>query len=386
MRLARGTSATVVALCAAASVFAGCGSSDNSDTSTSASAGTSASTSAPASTAAAGSSALADAQKIVDPYLGQPSPIPVDTPLEKKPTGSVVYLNCGLPSCQAVEPALTEAAKSLSLPFSTIGSGLTAQTVSTAFSSALDKKPAGILASAASDPSYYKAQLGALKENNIGFAGLAVTNAPKYDLKTVMGAPVNETMGRVLAAYVYTQEQDKANAVLYNVPAYSFAPYLVNAFKAQFAKLCSGCTLRVVDLPLQGNVPNTVASDLQSHPDTNWAVFIDDGTYIGVPAALKKAGISGVKTMGSFPGPANLEYVKQGQETATLGISGPIIGWMATDLLAREMTGQAVPQSELDELVPSQILTKDDITFDTSQGFVGPSDYAEHFKKLWGVQ
>ncbi len=147
------------------------------------------------------------------------------------------------------------------------------------------------------------------------------------------------------------------------------------------------CSVRVVHVPIAtiGNTaPSRVVSDLQANPGTTVAVFASDETQTGLPAALSAAGLS-VKTMGASPGPTNLQYVKEGKETAALAVDLPVLAWTVVDAAAREMAGQPVTGLEARGICDYQFVTQSDITFDPSKGWTGYPDFATRFSKLWGA-
>ena len=104
----------------------------------------------------------------------------------------------------------------------------------------------------------------------------------------------------------------------------------------------------------------------------------------GLPAALQAAGIK-VETIGNSPGPTNLQYIKEGKETAGLGFDLPVLTWTLLDQAAREIAGQKLSGPEAEGLPVSEFLTQKDITFDPSKGWTGYPDFAERFAKLWGI-
>jgi len=131
--------------------------------------------------------------------------------------------------------------------------------------------------------------------------------------------------------------------------------------------------------------PNAVVSDLQSHPETT-LVFNTDGELAnGVLAALQKAGLN-TKILTTGPTPVNLQYLKEGKETAILGEDLPVLVWTVLDLTARQIIGQEPVGPEGEGIAVVQFLTSEDINFDISKGWTGYPDFAERFAKLWGVE
>jgi len=113
-------------------------------------------------------------------------------------------------------------------------------------------------------------------------------------------------------------------------------------------------------------------------------VLATDESGLGLPSAMKAAGLS-VKTIGWAPIPASLEYVKAGEETATLGVDTAVLSYELIDQAAREITGQPLSGPEAKGFTDQQFLTQSDITFNPSNGWTGYPDFAHRFAALWGV-
>ena len=59
-------------------------------------------------------------------------------------------------------------------------------------------------------------------------------------------------------------------------------------------ELCPDCKVRTTDIPITSigtKAPSDIVSDLQRNPQTNVAVFPTLAAALGLPAALKTAGI-----------------------------------------------------------------------------------------------
>lgn len=191
-----------------------------------------------------------------------------------------------------------------------------------------------------------------------------------------------------MADYVAAKFGAKSNIVFYDTPELSFTGVLRDAFGKELKNVCPGCSTRTVHVPvtsLGNRAPSQVVSDLQAHPSTTVAVFGTDEVELGLPAALKTAGLS-VKTLGYNPAPANLAYIKQGKETAALSADLPVSAWTLLDQAVREIIGQKLVGDESKGLGDVQFLTQKDITFNPSKGWAGYPDFAKRFATLWGVK
>ena len=99
---------------------------------------------------------------------------------------------------------------------------------------------------------------------------------------------------------------------------------------------------------------------------------------------FQAAGIE-IETLGFAPTPTNLQYLKEGKETAGLADDIAVAAWSQLDQAARELTGQKLTGPEAKAANVLQFLTQKDITFDPSKGWSGYPEFAERFAKLWGA-
>jgi ribose transport system substrate-binding protein len=361
--------------------LAGCGGATTSSSSTGGSTAAAATATDPAGSGAGSTAALA-------PYVGHPSAFPVVDKLAKDPRGSTVaYMDCGLPYCALFYKLMTPAANALGIKLDRIEAGKAANTVNAAFDTVIAQKPAAVIVT--SIPiQLWANKLKQLQAENVHVVTTGVTGMAPYGVPAPQAAePIAGLAGKLIADYVATKFGADTSIVVYTVPELTFTEVIASAFKAQLPAVCAGCTVRTVPIPVASigsTAPNTVVSDLQSHPGTNLAVLATDESGLGLPSAMKAAGLS-VKTIGWAPIPASLEYVKAGEETATLGVDTAVLSYELIDQAAREITGQPLSGAEAKGFTDQQFLTQSDITFNPSDGWTGYPDFAHRFAALWGV-
>jgi ribose transport system substrate-binding protein len=105
---------------------------------------------------------------------------------------------------------------------------------------------------------------------------------------------------------------------------------------------------------------------------------------VGVVSALKAAGLfNGRVIFGATPTVANLKAVKDGQETAWVGLPSAMSGWYVIDAMLRYSEGMSL-QPNLDSSLPAQLLTASNIQ-STDKNYDGPANYPDTFKTLWKV-
>ena len=376
-RLARRTVLLFACLALAVGIAA-CGSDDDSssnNTSTSSSGGS-------------GADNKAAAEAVVKPYIGQPSPFPVTEPLKSVKKGATVaFMDCGTSICGLFWQFLEPAAKTMGVKVTRYKAGQAANTVTGAFDSAFAAKPdavivAGIAIELWANP------LKKFQDADIPVVTTGVLGTEKYGIKAAQAAETASLQeGKLMANYTAAKFSDAKKIAVYDVPELTFTRLVVDGYKKDLAKVCSDCSVRVTHIPVATmgtTAPQRVVSDLQKNSDTDLAVFAIDEIEAGLPAALQAAGIK-VKTLGNSPSPTQLQYLKEGKETAGLAVDLPVLGWTLLDQAARQMVGQELTGDEAKGISPLQFLTQKDITFDPSKGWTGYPDFAQRFAKLWGV-
>jgi ribose transport system substrate-binding protein len=372
--------AALVTALAATGAIAACGSDNKSSSS-------SASTSSATTNTAAAADGQAAAKAAIAPYIGKPGKFPVTEPLSKSPKGKkIAYMDCGTPICALFWTLLQPAGKTMGVEISRVKAGSSAATVDSAFSSVVAKKPDAVIVTAI-DISLWQNHLKELQAAKIPVVTTGVTGVADKGVDAPQAAETaSELEGKLMADYAATNMKGKKVA-LYKVPELPFTAIVASAFTQEIEKVCPDCSVRQVEISLTtiGNsAPQKVVSDLQSHPDTQIAAFAIDEAQTGLPAALKTAGIK-VQTLGNSPGPTNLQYIKDGQETAALGVDLPVLIWTTLDIAARKIGGQALKGDEAKGISPVQFLRKQDIVFDPSKGWTGYPDFGKRFGKLWSA-
>jgi ribose transport system substrate-binding protein len=335
-----------------------------------------------------GSADVAAAQAAIEPYVGKPSPFPVTEPLEKVPTGAkIAFMDCGTPICALFWDIIQPAGQTMGVDISRIDAGTAADTVNSAFDQVIQEKPDGVIVTAIA-PQLWENRVPELDDAGISIVTTGIIGAGALGVEAPQAAePDQERNGALMADYIVANFGEDSNIALYTVPELSFTAIVADSFNAELEKVCPDCAVREVQIPVAtiGNTaPNQVVSDLQANPDTTVAAFAIDEVQGGLPAALQTAGID-VETIGLSPAPTQLQYLKDGQETAALGFDLPVLTWTLVDQMAREITGQPLSGNEAKGLGVIQFLTQEDITFDPSMGWTGYPDFAERFAQLWGV-
>lgn len=329
---------------------------------------------------------VAAAKAGLKPFLDAPSEFPVTEPLAKLPTGAkIAVMDCGSPICSLFADLAVAPAKALGMTTTRIEAGTTADGVASAFDTVLSGDFDGVFVPAIA-PSLWARQLDELNAAKIPVVTSGIIGIDPAKIVAAGAAePSSYSSGVLMADWVVAQDGDKTNAVFYTTPELSFSATINKGFLAEMGKVCKGCTVRTVDIPVAqfgSGAPQIVVDDLEANPDTTTAAFAVGEQSIGLPSALKAADLK-VKTLLNSPDPSVLAGIKDGSYTAGIGVDLAVLTWTMIDSLARGITGQAVGQAVKDDDLVRQVLTADNLPADVKQGWTGYPDFAARFTKLW---
>jgi ribose transport system substrate-binding protein len=156
--------------------------------------------------------------------------------------------------------------------------------------------------------------------------------------------------------------------------------------KSVIAQDCPKCKLTSLNSSLakieSGAVISAIVSALQKDRSIKY-VLASNGPFInGLEAAMKAAGITGVKIAGGSPSITNEQNLLNGTEAAWTGQNYAYNGWQVVDSAARHLEG--MPISPDAGGAPQQLLTKDNVGTPSDQ-MNEPANYPDQFKALWKV-
>jgi ribose transport system substrate-binding protein len=384
----RRTAWRVTAACVSAAAVLSAAACSSSGSSSASSSGSSSSSPDTSSSGSAQGANVAAAQAALVPYTGHPSAFPVTEPLaEKLPAGKkFVYLQCGTPFCALAGMSIQQAVGAIGGKFTKLNAGTTASSAQAAASSALALKPDVVFMTV--DPSLFGDGLKELSAAGVKVVSISIAKdaAPYGVTFNYIGAREVDNDGKLLADWVIAHNGAKANTVFYGLPAFDFSNPMQQAFVNEMKANCPSCTERTVPIDastIGTTAPSTIVADLQAHPTTNVAVFVSLQIAQGLPAAMSAAGLKGITTVGRGPTPGNLQDIKTGALTAGLAIDAPVSTWTAVDSAARLMEGAQPTASEKAGDLDEEFLGQQDITFNTTDGWIGYPDFTQRYATLW---
>ncbi|HVW47499.1 MAG TPA: substrate-binding domain-containing protein [Solirubrobacterales bacterium] len=349
------------------------------------------------STGSGEESTTGTAQALVPkPPTTPPTTLSITKPLSKKPEEgkTVAMVTSMLPATQYYTEQTVLAAKVLGwtvdeFPYK---EGEEAK----ALSSALNTNPDYLIGTNLLKQAV-KAQLSQAREKGIPFlnlGGLPEDNAPSEGYYVINGDPTGQA--QQLADWAINDSGGKANIAFFTIPALPYVAQAGEAVAARISEKCPGCQFEEVELSLQqlvsGKSPTTIAASLQSHPDVTYAIVGYGDMAVGLPGALKAAGLSGkFKVMGVGANQANIAEIAKGELDAFAMVANASVGYYLIDTLARISVGDSTAVDTENTGVggaETWILDSPELAKEYAEapyGWEGPENYIEQWKALWHV-
>jgi ABC-type sugar transport system substrate-binding protein len=375
------TLAAVIAAATSALAIAACSSSSSSGTSSTGGGST--------ASATATSAGMAAAQSYEQQWLNTPTSIGITTPLTSKPAAGklLVGLDSGLGSAKVLAQYWAQAAADIGWKYKDLISGSTPATQQAAMNSAIQLNPAGILTSGIPN-STIQAQLTLAAQKGIWVNSSADTSPPSgamFDTSIASPAQLAE-WGKMVASYVVVQSGGKADIQDFQLTAFPILLDFDTAFVAAVHQWCPTCKVSTNAVPAASLGTSALTSQVTSvvtrNPSTNWLIFDLGDLEIGVDAAVKAAGLTGLHIGGLTADTPNIAGLKSGVETVWTAYSLPIVAYRQVDSMARKFEGMTPLSANL----PTQLITPQNVNslvVDSAGNYVGVTDYRTQFKKLW---
>ncbi|MFC5731206.1 MULTISPECIES: sugar ABC transporter substrate-binding protein [Nocardioides] len=333
------------------------------------------------------SSGIEKAQALYDSYIERPTQIPNKTPIDKPIPGGkkVTFISCGTPTCNLEADIIERATEKLDWSFSVIANDGTPEKTKAAWQQILREKPDGVIYSA-TPRAGFEPELQEAKDLGIHVTACCTTDPPGNGLDFVIGQPHHsKPVGQAMAAWVITNSKGSGNSVYVDISAFPILGELYKGYSGLMDDMCAACRYDRLDIPITAlgkDVTERIVGFLRSHPDTKYvALSVDGALGVGLPAALKAAGLNDIKIVGEGPDTTTLQYISSGQQEATVMFPYWEEMFSQVDALARMFSGLTL---EEETFVPTWIVTKDNLPTD-EEIFPVVEDMEEQYYKLWGV-
>lgn len=338
-------------------------------------------------TTGAGNAGLQAAQEVVAEYSERPTEIPVTTPIGKPvPAGkTVVYINCGLPTCTFQYGIVKEAAGHLGWTAKSLRTTGQPESLKEVWNQIIQLKPDGVIYSGAQREPFDQ-QLREAEELGITVAAYSIPEPPTDGIQFVAATfEDQEATPKLLAAWVADDSEGSANTVLVNLGGFPVLDYFKETFHEYYQEYCSDCEVDDLNIPLSAlgtDLTQRIVAYLRGHPDIEYVALTDNSLNSALPAALKTAGIEGIKVVGAAATPETLQQMSRGELPVMTSFPYYEILYSDIDAIARAAAGVEVLDA-LEAPLPYWYITQEN-QLSSDQAYPIVEDYQEQFKELWG--
>jgi ribose transport system substrate-binding protein len=383
---------SVLTAAAIAVSVSACGSSGRTTNSTTASNTADSSSAATASGSSASTSGLAQAQADLNAHIKAPTTIGATLPIKKPiPKGKhLVYVNCGATACTNQGNGLLAAAKVLGWTVTTIQAAPTPPSVQAAMSQALRMSPDAVV-SAGFSRALYPNQMAEMNQRHI-----AVISSTGLEPTGVAGTTFNaeppaaaSAATSLLADKTVVDMGGRGDIGVVYLTGYPLPKIYTDAYVARVKQVCPACTttsLNIQPTSIGKDAGTIIANFLRANPNVSHLMLSYDALGVGLPAAVKAAGISLPKVYSYSPDAPGIEALEQGTETAAVPQPYGEIGWMWADALARLWTGGSVTAAQT---WPGWVLWSKQYNNLPASANPYPTiiqGYQRQYEKLWGIK
>jgi ABC-type sugar transport system substrate-binding protein len=376
--------AAVVALLvlAAMAVLAGCGGGGSSG-----GGGGGTETEAETGDASAESAGLTEAKQVVEKYLQTPK-LTVTEPVGKPiPSGKTIdYVHCAPESCLEFPESFKEAGEVLGWQTKLISAGPEPGETQAAMEQAVRDHPDAVVTEAITYSIIAK-QIKELKAMGIPVILTSVAEDGGDGVTaSVNNSKTGEALGEIAAAWIANDMGGEGTVGYIDVPAFTIYGALKEKFESKLSEYCPKCKIDTYDMPITAigkDAATRTLNFVRANSDIKDLFIVQDTITLGLPSALKAAGISDVKILGAFPTEPNLPYIAAEQEAAALPGAYKEGGWLMADATARIFAGVSTAPDESPTAFPEMIWDAENLPSETEVAPVVPN-YKEEFEKLWG--
>jgi ABC-type sugar transport system substrate-binding protein len=283
--------------------------------------------------------------------------------------------------CARIDDGVKAAGKALGWRVLSVDAKGSPDTASQAIQQAIQQKADGIVVGAM-DPALIKTAIAKARKAGIPVVDPVAAREPSptginHDIK-IHG----DKQGELLGAYIAVESGGKANLGIMDDKEFPHQALRTGGIKRSL-DACSGCKIVgqsdfvVTDIGTQLG-PKSQAF-LQANPSIDWLSVAFDAAASDVVVANRQTGARKVNIVSMDANPQNIDFIEQGQQTATVGAPLDWAGWAAVDNLNRIISGE---QPVEDDGIPSRLVTKENVADFRKNGY-GPVDYAERYAELW---
>lgn len=327
------------------------------------------------------------AQQVLDAGRERPSQISVTQPIGKSiPKGKTLgFVSCGADVCIELGKALTAAADVLGWKVRTINTDGSVEQIANAWAQLADSDVDGVYGSGY-PKEVFAGSLAKLAAKKVPVVECCTQDAPGDGITVMQGqAKDYGPLAKLWAASVTADSKAEGKVLYITNPGFATQKDMSEFFKSDLSSMCPDCSITDLEIPLASigaDSSNKVVSTLRANPDVKYVVIAYGGVTVGLPAALKAAGLDDVKILDQSATLQGYQYIASDQQLATVVYPYRDSMWQAADTFARVFAGESIDPSNQ----PPQFWYVDKSNLPTTKEyFPTVADYQEQYKKLWGL-
>lgn len=384
----------VLAALVVAVALAACGGGGSS--SSSSSSGSEESTSAGGESGETGSSSDAEIKEVAAELTAKAETPPAKVPeaeLELKnkniPEGkSVAFLGCGAEQCEEYYGPIKEGAEALGWSSKLYQGSVEPNKIVKYLEEIVASKPSVFIACCVA-PSIAGKYINEMKAE--GTISVMCCTQPKgtEGLTKLLSVPSDKLIaGENAANFMLAEKGEELNVLYVNSEDFEVSKQYAEGLDGQVAKLCPSCEVHELQAAVEDigkpAIATAVVSYLRSHPEVNYVSTLFSPLLIGVPAAMKAAGLE-IPITSTASGAIALEDVKTGKE-GWKAVQNFGIEWGLQGLNIAVRTMQGEPLGE-ETLTPEVLVTEKNAAKVSPGSGNQPviPDAVEQYEEIWGV-
>jgi ribose transport system substrate-binding protein len=336
---------------------------------------------------AAESEGLAEAKAITEKYLKTPKLTVTEKVGKPIPSGKTIdYVHCAPESCLEFPESFKEAGEVLGWKTKLISAGPEPGETQAAMEQAVRDHPDAVVTEAITYSIIAK-QIKELKEMGIPVVLTSVAETGGEGVSaSVNNSKTGEALGEIAAAWIANDLGGEGTVGYIDVPAFTIYGALREKFESSLTKYCPRCTIKTYDMPITAigkDAATRTLNFVRANPEIKDLFIVQDTITLGLPSALKAAGLNEIKILGAFPTEPNLPYIAAEEEAAALPGAYKEGGWLMADATARLFAGVSTAPDEAPNAFPEMIWDAENLPSETEVAPVVPN-YKEEFEALWG--
>jgi ribose transport system substrate-binding protein len=372
-------------------VVAGCGGGGSSSSSTSSS------ESSESSEPSSGSSTTAATSEVDCSTVEKPTKLNWEGPTEPVTPPSGKHLAILIPTALELEAAarpvagMEEALEAIGWESQVLDGEFTPSTYNKNIQQAINLHADAIITDGV-DPALVKNSLAAARS-----AGIVVISDAETGVAEVSPTPPSEgyeadvspdetAMGELIGQAIACKGENEANLLAMNDAEYASVGKFIEAAVEEVEK-CSGCsvveTVETNASQVQSQIPSETVNDIRTNPEIDSVLTGYDPVAVFQVPALKAAGLlDDVKLYSEYGDQQNLEFIRNGEQEATVAVPYEWSGWASVDEMLRALAKQEL----VNENIPFALITKEVNLPPAGEAFTGKeAGFEAEYKKLWGV-